>query len=216
MKSTKPHFRYEHQCSAQGYQLIAGMDEVGRGAWAGPLVAAVYIHNLHHLTFNVKTRRLRFLAGVRDSKQLSRAERERLVPLIKAAGEWGVGEVSPREIDRLGLTRAQNLAYERTVSALPTKPEIILLDGKLYRNYPTSLLGIPVKYILKGDSHSYSIAAASIIAKVHRDELMRGQHLAKRYGFDSNVGYGTPLHQAKIREYGLSRLHRKSYIQSSG
>ncbi len=184
----------------QGFEFIAGVDEVGRGAWAGPLVAGAVILS-------------KKLYGLRDSKLLSAKEREKLSKKIKKTSLWGIGEVSVDELNKLKLTKATYLAFNRAIKALKVKPDFILLDGSpgLYpERARASRMGC--RAIKKGDMTCSSIAAASIIAKVHRDKLMRQlDKKIKGYYFSSHKGYGTKLHQNRLSKLGPSEHHRKFY-----
>lgn len=178
--------------------IEAGLDEVGRGCLAGPVVAAAVIlpPNYTHP----------FLT---DSKQLSRAQRERLRPDIERdALAWAVAEVSPDDIDRINILQASFLAMHRAVDALTLRPEHLLVDGNRFRPYAL----IPHTCIVKGDSHFLSIAAASVLAKVFRDDLMA--QLGREYpdyGWVQNVGYPTAVHRDAIRRFGPTPHHRMSF-----
>ncbi|PIR67698.1 ribonuclease HII [bacterium CG_4_10_14_0_2_um_filter_33_32] len=193
-----PNLKIEKELYNKGYQAICGMDEVGRGAWAGPLVIGAIILGKNQRKY-----------GVRDSKELSFQKREELFSaILDFSIDYSFGEVSAKEIDILGLSKGIKLAAERCLSNLKIIPEIVLLDGKW--NYLTS--DIEVKTIVKGDSKSVSIASASIIAKVKRDRLLNILHKKHpSYNFENNKGYGTRQHQEAIKKHGLTDLHRKSY-----
>ena len=178
---------------------LAGVDEVGRGPLAGPVVACAVI----------MPGDVRAIAGVDDSKQLAAGERDRLAGLIrKRAIAASIAAASVREIDRLNIYHATSLAIRRALDRLPIRPHHVVLDGKAIRALPyvhTAVVG--------GDGACYSVACASILAKVTRDRVMRA--LARRhpgYGWDSNVGYGTRAHLAGLRELGTTRHHRRSFI----
>ncbi len=189
-----------------GYRAIAGVDEVGRGAWAGPLVAAAVI--LPAASEADEAALLERLRGVRDSKLLDAARREALLPVIQAAARAiGVGWVGATELDRIGLGAANRLAWERAVAALDPTPDHLLLDA--FR-LPTSAL--PQTPIVRGDRESLSIAAASIVAKVTRDRALAAlDGLYPHYGFGRHKGYGTAGHQAALREHGSCIEHRQSF-----
>ncbi|MFH1426494.1 MAG: ribonuclease HII [Candidatus Kerfeldbacteria bacterium] len=193
----RPHTRYEKQLRNQGHQAIVGLDEVGRGAWAGPLMACAAI-------MPEKPR----LYSVRDSKMLTPKKREVLAERIKERAVcWAIGSVEHDEIDSIGIVRANELAMLRAVQHLDVAPDHILIDA-------FKISGLPVAYsaIAHGDALVYSIAAASIIAKVARDALM--QKYAEQfpmYGFDSNKGYGTDAHKKSLDEYGVCSIHRVSF-----
>lgn len=180
----------------QGYQKVAGVDEVGRGSWAGPLVAAAVI-----LPFKK-------LYKIRDSKLLTFKEREKLARKIKkAALGYGIAKVKHSEIDILGMTVAQSLAYERAVSKLKPKPDFLLVDGK-FRIFTR----ISAKTIVWGDQTCISIASASILAKDYRDKLMIRLHKKyPNYRFDLHKGYGTKLHQQRLKKYGPCPVHRRLF-----
>ncbi|MDF1504665.1 ribonuclease HII [Roseisolibacter sp. H3M3-2] len=186
--------------------LVAGVDEVGRGPLAGPVVACAV----------VMPPDVRALPGVDDSKKLAPAERERLAALIRRrALALGVGAASPREVDALNVYHATTLAMRRAlarVSArLGAEPHHVLVDGK-----PIRTLGVVHTAVVGGDARCYAIACASIVAKVTRDRLMHA--LATRhpgYAWDRNVGYGTPDHRAGIARLGLTAHHRRSFCASA-
>ena len=184
---------HEAYLREQGFKIIAGVDEVGRGAWAGPLVAAAVILN-------------RRLYGLRDSKMLLASQREKLAKKIQRTSKWGIGEVSVLELNKLKLTKGTQLAFRRAVKALSSKPDFVLADGFKF------LSPLPCRALKKGDMICYSIAAASIIAKVYRDELM--VQLDKKhhgYHFDKNKGYGTKSYQNALKKLGPSKANRLFY-----
>jgi ribonuclease HII len=176
----------------------AGLDEVGRGCLAGPVVAAAVILPLDYTH--------EFL---NDSKQLTRVQREILQKeIIREAIAWAVAEVDNNEIDKINILKASFLAMHLAVDQLHTKPEHLLVDGNRFTPYPM----IPHTCIIKGDAHYLSIAAASVLAKTYRDELMTG--LAAQYphyGWDTNVGYPTIHHRNAIRLHGTCPYHRMSF-----
>jgi len=178
--------------------IEAGLDEVGRGCLAGPVVAAAVIlqNNYQHPSLN-------------DSKQLSRHQREVLKKDIERdALAWAVAEVSHQDIDRINILKASFLAMHRAVDSLTIKPEHLLIDGNRFVPYPM----IPHTCIIKGDTHFLSIAAASVLAKTYRDDLM--EELGREfpaYGWAKNVGYPTPVHRAAIRQFGPTKYHRMSF-----
>jgi len=179
----------------QGFGKVVGIDEVGRGAWAGPLVAGAV-----RLPLNKK------LYKIRDSKLLFTSEREKIARKIaKSRAIFGLGIIEVEEINRIGLAKALNLAYRRALANLKIKPDFVLIDGARVKN-----LDLPQKAIIKGDMYCASIAAASIMAKVARDRLMR--QLARKYqqyGFEKNKGYGTKQHQRALAKYGACEIHRE-------
>lgn len=192
--------RAEGQSEAPG--IVAGVDEVGRGALFGPVVAAAVVLDAR------ATQELAAL-GVTDSKRLSASRRQALVPVIQAqAGAYAVGWASVREIDRLNILQASLLAMRRAIARLSPPPDLCLVDG----NQPIPGLDIAQQTVIKGDQSQVAIAAASIVAKVWRDTLI--VRLDRRYpGYDlaSNKGYGSPRHRAAIWQLGRSPQHRKSF-----
>ena len=183
--------------------LLCGIDEAGRGPLAGPVVASAVIFPRWFRTDGG------VLERVTDSKMLSAAERELLAPAIrKAAAFWAVAVVDPETIDRINILEATMLAMNLAVASLPMIPELLLIDGNRFR----SDLPIPYETIVKGDAKVFSIAAASILAKTHRDELMvvfAGQY--PQYGFERHVGYGTKMHVEAILQHGRCPIHRQSF-----
>ena len=194
-----PTFQKEQALWDKGYQFIAGADEVGRGCFAGPVVAAAVILSP---TFS-ETKR------VRDSKLLSPKIREELDVIIRQeALAFAISEVSVKVINDIGIGKAAQLAFKRALKKLKPKPEFILMDGFYLRRKRRAVQ----ERIVHGDALCMSIAAASIVAKVYRDSRMRTLHERyKRYDFATNKGYGTKKHQAAIKKYGLSNMHRTSF-----
>jgi ribonuclease HII len=191
------HWLYERRARSRGYLCVAGIDEVGRGPLAGPVVAAAVI-----LPPDTD------LPSVRDSKQLSAAQREILEPIIHAhAVDIAIGSVAPEEIDAINILQATFQAMVRAVQGLHPTPDFLLIDGPY-----TLPVAIPQQGIKLGDQRSVSIAAASIVAKVYRDRFMAEQHHHyPAYGFDSNKGYGTRRHLEALRRHGPCPLHRRSF-----
>lgn len=191
-------FHVEQLLWRLGHACVAGLDEVGMGPLAGPVVAAAVV-------FDADTE----VDGLADSKALTRKRRERLAETIalRARGV-GVGVVDPPEVDRLNVYRAGQEAMRRALAALaPLVPDYLLVDG---REVPQ--LGIPQSAYPKGDAFVATIAAASIVAKVHRDAIMRALGEAyPAYGFERHMGYGTAAHLAALREHGPSPVHRRSF-----
>jgi ribonuclease HII len=195
-------FSHEARAIAQGCQLVAGVDEVGRGPLAGPVVAAAVILDPQAIP-----------DGLADSKLLSVARRDALFDIILRQGLGvGIGSASALEIDRLNIRQATLLAMRRAVAALPLVPGLVLVDG----NDPPSL-ACPCEAIIGGDALISSIAAASIIAKVTRDRMMArlGQHYPA-YGFAGHAGYGTAQHRAALKEHGPCPAHRYSFAPVKG
>lgn len=180
-----------------GFRLVAGADEVGRGALAGPLVAAAVI-----LPDGVA------LPGLRDSKLCTRLQRERLAERIRSvAVAVSVARVYPDRIDRVGLQRCNLEVLRRAVRGLEVPPEYVLFDG-----FPLTRLAYPALSVKKADAVSLNVAAASIVAKVHRDAAMRRYHRRfPEYGFLSNAGYATRAHRRALREHGPCIIHRRSF-----
>jgi ribonuclease HII len=178
--------------------LEAGLDEAGRGCYAGPVFAAAVIlpNNFYHPLLN-------------DSKQVNKANREILRKVICSdALAWSVAQVSPAEIDRINILQATYRAMHKAISGLTIQPEMLLIDGNRFRPYPS----IPHVCMVKGDSKLANIAAASILAKTFRDDYMLQLHAKyPEYAFDKNKGYGTATHRAAIEQKGLSPVHRKSF-----
>tara|TARA_B100001964_G_scaffold240491_1_gene310455 strand:- start:67 stop:663 length:597 start_codon:yes stop_codon:yes gene_type:complete len=188
---------YENTARTKGYNIIAGVDEAGRGPLAGPVVAAAVAYAPEWQ-----------LAGLDDSKKISPQARERLFPIIKdqALGH-GIGIVDVATIDEINILQAALLAMKYAVSALPEKPDILLIDGN-----KRIVTEVEQWTIVKGDSLSQSIAAASVLAKVTRDRLMEKYHEEfPQYEFDRHKGYGTRLHRDLIREHGPCSIHRRTF-----
>jgi len=196
-------WRYEQQLRDQGYSLICGCDEAGAGPLAGPVCAAAVILPFHQE-----------IPGLDDSKKLSEKKREALFPVIQElAVAWSVSFVEAEEIDRINILNARIHAMQAAIDQLDPSPHIALIDGD--RDHG-SLVSITTQHrmIVKGDSLSASVAAASILAKVSRDRLMLCY--AKeypQYRFEQHKGYGTKLHYELLRECGLSPIHRRSFLK---
>jgi ribonuclease HII len=181
--------------------LVCGVDEAGRGPWAGPVTAAAVLFDQASLSPDLAQ-------ALNDSKKLSVKKRESLIDRIKEESIWAVGNASVAEIDQYNILQATYLAMTRAVQGLTQKPDFVLIDG----NKIPPALDIPARAIVKGDALSCSIAAASIIAKVTRDHHMA--KLAKdypHYGWDKNAGYGVKHHQDGLAHYGITPHHRKSF-----
>ena len=175
--------------------IIAGIDEAGRGAWAGPIVAGACILSSG---FPVEI--------LSDSKKITAKQRERLFSLIASKCEHGVGYAWVEEIERLGLIKANNLAMQRAVDNLPAKVDHLLVDGKDKLNF-----ALPHEAIIRGDEKIPAISAASILAKVSRDQYMRELEKNEKYFFAKHKGYGTSLHREQLKKYGPSKWHRKKF-----
>lgn len=195
-----PDFKYELLCEKTA--LIAGIDEAGRGPWAGPVVAGAVIFPDLRISDSLAKK-------LDDSKKLTAAKREALFEELHASNALiGCGMASVEEIDRLNILQATFLAMNRAVQNLPQMPDFAIIDG----NKIPPGLPCPARCLIKGDALSLSVAAASIIAKVTRDRLMTG--LAKEfpyYGWEKNAGYGTKAHQDGLKNHGVCVHHRKSY-----
>mgnify|MGYP003651359120 CR=1 FL=1 len=195
--ATAPDWRFEAMLQHEGYSPICGVDEVGRGPLAGPVVAAAVILDPACVP-----------EGLNDSKKLSAKKRERLYELIHAdAIAVSIAEASVEEIDEINILQASMLAMRRAVSGLAHKPHAALVDGNRAPG-----LEIHTRTLIKGDARSLSVAAASIIAKVFRDRLMKklGENYPE-YGWASNAGYGVAKHMAALKLVGVSPHHRKSF-----
>lgn len=195
---------YEFDKAFKGYNLVAGVDEVGRGPLAGPIVACAVI-----LDENVLEDEM--ILGLNDSKKVPAKKREELAKIIKEkAIAYYIAVSSNEEIDEKGIAYANNKVFLEACTSLKCKPDLVLSDGYLVKN-----LNIDNKYVIKGDTKSASIAAASIVAKVYRDNLMKeyGEKYP-RYYFEENAGYGTSKHIEKIKEIGPCDIHRKSFLKN--
>jgi ribonuclease HII len=196
VRALQPDFSYEDLHEG----LVCGLDEVGRGPLAGPVVAAC-VHIPHAL------RNLEFVPHIRDSKTLSKQKLENLYACITQNFICSVAEVSPREIDAINILQASLKAMAMAMQATGKSYTHALVDGNRLPKLPC-----PATAIIKGDRHSVSIAAASIVAKVTRDRLMQALHLEfPVYGWDSNVGYPAPAHLAGIAVHGITQHHRRSF-----
>jgi ribonuclease HII len=187
----------------QHYEFICGIDEVGRGPLAGPVVAAAVVFPRWFQPNGA------LLTLLNDSKKLLAKERESLVPAIKAqALHWAIAEVQHNVIDEVNILQATMLAMNNAVKTLPIAPSLLLVDGNRF----TTDLAIPYKTIVKGDSYVFSIAAASVLAKVHRDALMYAYATHyPHYGFERHAGYPTSAHIEAIRQHGRCPIHRQSF-----
>lgn len=189
----------ENSLYAEGYKMICGVDEAGRGPLAGPVCAAAVI-----LPKGLE------LPGLNDSKKLTDKKRRELFPIIKEqAIAYGIGLASHEEIDGINILQATYLAMERAIAQLEGKADFALIDGNRAKDF-----GLPVRTVVKGDSLSASIAAASILAKVTRDDIM--MEMAEKYpeyGFDVHKGYGTKAHYEVLRAHGHSPIHRMTFLR---
>jgi ribonuclease HII len=189
-------FALERSLLAAGHRLVAGLDEVGRGPLAGPVVAAAVVLDP-----------ARIPEGLADSKALSGRQRERIAAVILESAHVGIGTASPATIDALNIRGATLRALRRALDALPCRPDLALVDGRDLPDFPCA-----AKAIVRGDASVASIAAASIVAKVVRDRMMTrlGLHLPA-FGFERNAGYPTADHRAALLSEGPSRFHRMSF-----
>ncbi|MCG3121238.1 MAG: Ribonuclease HII [bacterium] len=189
--------KFERTLWGQGLTHVAGVDEAGRGPLAGPVVAAAVVFPREF-----------FLPGVDDSKKLSHERREQLYPQILASClTYGVSIVPVEEIDRINIYQAAMLAMRQALAQLSPAPQHVLVDGRQNR-----MLDLPQTAIVKGDSLSFTIGAASIIAKVERDRLMLDYHrVFPQYGFDKHKGYATRSHLAALQQFGPCAIHRRSF-----
>ena len=193
--------RYEKEFLSRGMRYIAGIDEVGRGPLAGPVVCAVVIMPLCDDLL---------IAGIDDSKKLSEKKRKALSKEItERAIEYKICEISPREIDDINILQATIKCMKRCVDSLSIKPDMLLVDAV------KADFSVPSTPLIKGDALSYSIGAASIIAKVYRDALMEDYaKVYPEYGFEKHKGYGTKAHIDAIKEHGACPSHRKTFIKN--
>lgn len=190
-------FSFEQKYHQQGFSYIAGVDEVGRGPWAGPVTAAAVILDPNNIP-----------KGLNDSKKLSKLRREMLFDEIMRSSNVSVSNVSVEKIDELNILQASMLAMKEALGGLQQSPDFALIDGNRIPND----LGCEALALIKGDARSFSIAAASIIAKVTRDRIMVA--LAQQYphyGWETNSGYGTKLHQIGLQNFGVTTHHRRSF-----
>ena len=189
----------EDENYAEGFQVICGVDEAGRGPLAGPVCAAAVILPPH-------TR----IPGLNDSKKLTDKKRRELFPVIcEQALAYGIGMATEQEIDEINILQATFLAMQRALDGLQVRPDLALIDGNRQKDF-----GLPVKTVVKGDSLSANIAAASVLAKVTRDDLMiRQAEQFPEYGFEIHKGYGTKAHYAALEQYGPSPIHRMTFLR---
>lgn len=193
---------YEREMTELGAQYIAGVDEVGRGPLAGPVVCAAVILPLE---------KKYLIEGIDDSKKLRESERERLAELIRdRAIAYKICEVDNKTIDRINILQATKLCMKQAVESLNVELDVVFVDG----NFKIDI-SLPQRTLIKGDAISYSIGAASILAKVYRDRLMcEFDKIYPQYGFAQHKGYGTKMHRDAIREYGLCEIHRRTFIKN--
>ena len=197
----QPDLSHEQALASQGFKMIAGLDEAGRGAWAGPVMAAAVILPVDDELMSV-------LSGVRDSKQMTAGKRVYWEGVIKEAALCvATGSASHQEIDQLGILPATRLAMQRAVAALAEYPDHLLVDA-----LRLPALEIPQTTLIKGDQRSLSIAAASVLAKTSRDRILCACETEfPEYGFSAHKGYGTKKHRTAINSRGACAIHRRSY-----
>lgn len=202
LRGKSPSLRREQQLWAAGREVVVGMDEVGRGAWAGPLTIAAAVLPSDRRVYKI-----------RDSKMLTEPEREALYSRLAGwCMDWAVGHASPKECDEIGMSAAMKLAARRALDGLTMEPDHLLLDG----NWDFVVDGT-TELMVRGDSRSLSIAAASILAKVTRDRIMRAEaeHFPA-YAFEGNKGYPGPIHKAALHAFGPTTIHRRSWAFMDG
>ena len=194
-----PSFEYEERLYSEGYEYVCGCDEAGRGPLCGPVVAAAVI-----------LPRGLIIEGLDDSKKLTEKKRERLFEIItERAIAYGIAEATPTEIDEYNILNASMLAMRRAVDMLSQKADFALIDGNCSRGF-----SIPTETVVKGDSRSYSIAAASILAKVTRDRgCIELDRQYPEYGIAKHKGYPTKEHMEAVRKYGAAPIYRKSFLK---
>lgn len=190
--------KQENELRKKGFNFICGIDEAGRGPLAGPVVVASVIMPADSM-----------IEGVNDSKKVSEKKREKIYDqIIEEAISYGVGIIGQDEIDEINILNATKKGLTMSLQELTQKPDLILVDALTH----IDTLGIPYDSIIKGDAKCYSISAASIIAKVTRDRIMREwDKVYPEYGFEKHKGYGTATHISAIKQYGLCPIHRKSF-----
>ena len=192
-------WEFEHKYKEQGYQFICGVDEAGRGPLAGPVCAAAVI-----LPTDID------IPGLNDSKKLTDKKRRELFPIIcEQAIAYGVTFADHTEIDEINILQATYLAMERAINQLSVKPDFALIDGNRAKDF-----GVPLETVVSGDGRSASIAAASVLAKVTRDDYMLKMAEAyPQYGFEVHKGYGTKAHYAALAEHGPCPIHRMTFLK---
>jgi ribonuclease HII len=203
-----PDLQEEGSLRSEGHQLIGGLDEVGRGAWAGPLTVGVAVVAPDATVASMP-------AWLRDSKQLSEKRRESIFPAVAEwCEDWSVGHATPEECDLWGMTAALRVASQRALEGLCQLPDALLIDGPvdLLRGGDGCAFAGAVRPVKGGDARCASVSAASVLAKVVRDRLMRGEAESfPAYEFERNKGYPSPSHQRALHGYGLTSIHRRSW-----
>lgn len=198
MKEQIDKFLYENEYKSKGYKLIAGVDEVGRGPLAGPVVCACCIMSDD------------IVEGVDDSKKLSKTKREKLYEqIIEKSLAYSICQIDHEKIDEINILNATKLCMQNCINTLKIKPDVVFIDAVKLD------VDVETVSIIKGDAKSYTIGCASILAKVYRDRLMEEYaKLYQGYGFEKNSGYGTKQHIEKIKEIGPCQIHRKTFIKN--
>jgi len=200
----QPNYNLERKLIKQGYQKIVGIDEVGRGALAGPIVAVASMIISQKIPYQI------FKIKIKDSKLLSEKNREKIFAELSQKVIWSAGLVSHREIDQLGISRANILVIKRALKKLEIEPDYLLLDKVYNFKHPQ-----PWQSIIRGDRKTLSIAVASILAKVYRDRIMCDYHQKyPEYNFQQHKGYGTKLHQQCLIKNGSCGIHRQSFLKN--
>ncbi|MPZ99333.1 MAG: ribonuclease HII [Dehalococcoidia bacterium] len=203
-RAIRPTWRTERHLWRTGAKRVAGVDEVGRGPLAGPVVAAAVV--IPH-TGSGHSPRARWIGRLRDSKLVSPAQREELAAIIRERTEWGVGVVSPQVVDQINILRATRLAMHRAVQAMSQAPDCLIVDGREVVDG-----GLEQVAVVDGDALCISVSAASILAKVVRDRMMcELDQVFPGYGLAVNKGYATPAHRAALARLGYSNIHRLSF-----
>ncbi len=210
---TFPDFSFEKRIWKKGFRVIAGVDEVGRGCFAGPVVAGCVVFTQNSKFETLNSRQI----SINDSKKLNPKQRERSSYWIKRnALVYGIGKASVAEINLFGIKKASEIAFRRAIKNCSKRIDYLLIDA-FYIPYVKGLRRKNQKPIVKGDTKSISIAAASIIAKVYRDKLMTklaDNPKYNKYRWNDNKGYGTLIHRKAIKRHGITRLHRKKFVET--
>ncbi|RJQ13859.1 ribonuclease HII [Candidatus Parcubacteria bacterium] len=200
-----PTLRYERNLWNRGFRFVAGLDEVGVGCLAGPVVVGCVVCK--------KGFRIGKFSGLRDSKALTPIAREKFAKMLKSSPDiaWAVAKVYPKVIDRVNIFQATRLAMVRLAKKIDPNPDFLLIDGAAILRS----VGIPQKAVVKGDKKIFSVAAASVLAKVTRDKIMKRWALRlPGYGFEKHKGYGTKLHYKALKRLGASDIHRNSFLKN--
>ena len=213
-----PNLKEERKLWKKGYKRVVGLDEAGRGALCGPVVASAVVVTTAKIKnqkskIKITIQNSKLFKEIKDSKKLSARKREEFYKIItqdknkKTGIKWGIGKASEKVIDKINILEATKLAMIKAIKKLKRKPDFLILDGKMKLD-----LKIPQKSIIKADEKVFSCAAASILAKVWRDRIMKRYHRKfPQYGFDKHKGYPTKYHKKMLRRYGPCKIHRKSF-----